>query len=269
MGTFVGVDHLEAFEQLLAKREPPLDRAFALIAAHGRPGVDPDRLVAELDALADDLGSRLPDGAGAAELCSTLFGPGGFRGDEEHYHDARNSLLDEVLARRAAIPISLSILAIELGRRVGVEVVGIGLPGHFLVRDARDDRAFFDPFRGGAPMDPTACRALFERLHGPRARFTDGMLAPSPTRQIVTRVLANLRHSYVLESNRAGLVRVVQLQARLPGAGLEERRALAELLAADGRFDEAARLHQELSHLDPDPSQDHAGRALRLLARLN
>jgi len=82
-------------------------------------------------------------------------------------------------------------------------------------------------------------------------------------------VLANLRYSYLLESSRAGLLRVAQLQAAMPGAGLAERRALAQLLAADGRFDEAARLHRELSGEDPDPDQDHESRAIQLLARLN
>jgi len=262
------VDQLEPFEELLARREPALDLALALIAAHGRDGVDPEPLVADLDRIADELGSTSA-AAGPEPLCAALFGPRGFRGDTAHYHDPRNSLLDQVLDRRLGIPITLSILAVEVGRRLGVELLGIGMPGHFLVRDAHDDRAYFDPFRGGAPMDPTACRALFERLHGPRSRFRDEMLAPSTPREIVTRVLANLRHAHMLESDRSGLLRVVQLQSRLPGAGITERRALAELLAADGRFDEAARLHRELSELDPDPEQDHATRALQLLARLN
>lgn len=258
------MDDLEQFAAIVGHPDPELDAAMALIAAHGRPTVDAAVLVARLDAMAD--GCRARD---AAQLCAELFGADGLRGDVERYHDPRNSLLDQVLERRLGIPITLSVVAMEVGRRLGVQLHGIGMPGHFLVCDAAHPDAFFDPFRGGVLLDRVACRAVFERLHGPAAPFDRGFLDPTPPLAIIRRVLANLHHASVQAGDRPGLIRVLQLQSRLPGSGHVETRGLAQLLAADGRFDEAAALHDELAEVDPDPGQDHRGMALRLRARLN
>jgi regulator of sirC expression with transglutaminase-like and TPR domain len=258
------VDDLEQFEAVVTAPEPALDVAMALAAAHRRDEVEAGSLIARLDEIAETCTSDNAEG-----LCAQLFGPAGLRGNLEDYHDPRNSLLDEVLDRRLGIPLTLSLIAIEVGQRNGVQLVGIGMPGHFLVRDATDTEAFFDPFRGGAPLDRTACRALFERLHGSAALFHGAYLEPTPGIAIISRMLANLHHAYLLRSDRAGLIRVLQLQSLLPGAGVAESRGLADLLAADGRFDEAADLHQQLAASDPDPDQDHASKAIRLRARLN
>ena len=258
------MDDLEQFAAIVGHADPELDAALALIAAHGRPAIDAAVLVARLDALASSC-----DASDPSQLCAQLFGPDGLRGDLEHYHDPRNSLLDQVLMRRLGIPITLSVVAMEVGRRVGVRLHGVGMPGHFLISDAEDPDAFFDPFRGGVLLDRVACRAIFERLHGPAAPFDAAFLAPSPPVDIVRRVLANLHHAYVQAADRPGLIRVLQLQSRLPGAGVVESRGLAQLLAADGRFDEAAEVHEGLAEVDPDPGQDHRAMALRLRARLN
>lgn len=258
------MDELERFARTVTGPDLDLGEALALIAAHGRPQVGTDAVVGRLDQLAD--GCAAHDTAG---LCASLFGPNGFDGDTADYHDPRNSLLDQVLARRRGIPITLSVLAMEVGRRRGIGVLGIGMPGHFLVRDALDPEAFYDPFDGGQGLDRVSCRRIFGELHGPAAAFEESFLDPVPATAIVTRVLANLHRAYVLRSDRSGVVRVLQLQSRLPQVGLLERRTLADLLAAEGRFDEAADLHDELAAIDPDPDQEHALRALRLRARLN
>lgn len=258
------MDTLTRFDLLLAMPVLPLDEAVAVVAAHGRPGVDADDLVARIDALAASVTAT-----DAPTLCAELFGPAGYRGDEHDYFSAENSLLDQVLERRRGLPISLSILAIEVGRRIGVELVGVGMPGHFLIREQSDPSAFYDPFRGGAPLDADGCRRVFEQLHGPAAPFEPAFLAPAPPRAIVSRVLANLQHAYRLRSDRPGLIRTLEIQLRMPGAGIDERRALADLLAQQGRFDDAADLREALMDLDPEHDQHHAREALRLRARLN
>jgi regulator of sirC expression with transglutaminase-like and TPR domain len=258
------VDDLRRFGTMFERAEPPLDETLAIIAAHGRPEVEVDAVLRRLDQMAELTSVR-----DAGSLCAELFGPGGLRGDTENYHDPRNSLIDQVLERRLGIPITLSVVGIEVGRRVGVGLVGVGMPGHFILRDGSDPTRFFDPFRGGAPLDRPACRALFERLHGRLARFDESFLDPTPAVSIVARVLANLHHAHVRLGDRPGLVRVTRLQSRLPTAGLDEQRALAELLAADGRFDEAADVHEQLSDTDRAASEEHAHRAIRLRARMN
>lgn len=243
----------------------PLDLTLAVVAAADRPEVDPDALVRELDGLAASLGDTDRSAAG---LCAGLFGPGGFVGDTVDYYDARNSLLDEVLRRRRGIPITLSVLAMETGRRRGVELVGVGMPGHFLVRDARR-AAFFDPFGGGRELDAPGCRDLFHAVHGPGAAFDPGYLTPTPPSSIVVRVLNNLVAARTRAGDRAGLATALRLQVALPGSGVPERRRLAGVLGAEGRFTEAAAVHDDLSRMDPERAGDHRVQAARLRARLN
>lgn len=248
----------------MALATPPLDRALALIAANGRPDVDVDGLVSRLDDLAGSVQATEP-----AAFCAELFGPGGFRGDRLDYHDPANSLLDRVLDRRVGIPITLAVVAIELGRRRGIALEGIGMPGHFLLRDARGPTSFFDPFDHGAVLDPDGCRRVFERLHGGLQTFRPEFLEPTPPRPIVVRVLNNLLGAYTRLAEREGVARVLGLQAVVPGAGVAVRRQLAGVLAADGQFLDAATTHDQLAVLDPDHAVDHERAALRLRAQLN
>jgi regulator of sirC expression with transglutaminase-like and TPR domain len=253
-----------AFAEALRGADPPLDRALAELAAFGRPGVDASRIVARLDELAGAC-----RGTTASALCASLFGELGFRGDTERYHDPRNSLLDQVLDRRLGMPITLSAVAVEVGRRRGVGLVGVGMPGHFLLRDAGDPDRFLDAFDGGRVLDRDGCAALHRRLHGPATPFDDTALAPTPVVGIAARVLNNLGASYAREGDRHGVLRVERLRAVVPGAGLASARRLATALAAAGRFDEAARRHDVLAGIDVDAADEHRAAARRLRAAMN
>src|SRR5581483_854131 len=195
----------------------------------------------------------------------------GFTGNAEDYYDPRNSFLDEVIQRRVGIPITLSIVTIEVGRRVGVPIVGIGMPGHFLVRDAMAHETFADPFNGRL-LDPDGCRRLYEQGGG--TAFEDRFLAPVGTRAIVARLLANLKAIYLSRRDRDGVAWVLRLRVEVPGVPLDERRELASALAADGRFVEAAKELDHLAALAAAAGRadlvDEAERgATRLRARLN
>ncbi len=109
--------------------ELPLDRAALLIAAHADPALDVDAELAGLDAFADACPERTFEG-----WRRYLFEELGFTGAVEDYYDPANSFLNEVLTRRTGLPISLSVLGIEVGRRLGLELVGVGMPGHFLLQ---------------------------------------------------------------------------------------------------------------------------------------
>ena len=144
----------DSFAELVARAGPdvPLDLAVALIASEEQSGVASRDVLEALDALA--LRLRIPSGAPLVEqvarLNHLLFTECGFRGDDETYDDPRNSLLDQVLERRKGLPILLSVLTIEVGRRVGLALDGVAFPSHFLISPRHaEPRFFLDPFHGG------------------------------------------------------------------------------------------------------------------------
>ncbi len=163
----------------------------------------------------------------------------GFRGcDSASYHQPKNSLIRHIVNNRRANPISLAIVAIDIGHEVGCEFVGIGMPGHFLLRETLDPTAFYDLYHGVDRLGIDECENLFHRLH-PSAAFESRFLAPTPYPDIVIRVLNNLRNAYVNAGDRVHLMRVLELREALPDMPLEEQDQLAKLLAVSGRFDDA------------------------------
>jgi regulator of sirC expression with transglutaminase-like and TPR domain len=148
-------------------------------------------------------------------------------------------LLDVVLDRRRGIPITLSIIVLEVGRRLDIPVQGVGMPGHFLVRDAKDDDVFVDPFHR-VQLDRAGCETLFAKLHGAKARFEPRFLEPVGPRATMARMLTNLQRSFVGRGDRAGALWSQCLRVLVPGTTVTDRRQLAAMLAANGRFDSAA-----------------------------
>ncbi len=242
----------------------PLDHAALLLAAHASPGLD---VSAELDRL-DEVAQRCPEPT-LDGLRHLLFKEMGFAGDTEDYSDPRNSFLDQVLDRRRGIPISLSILMMEIGRRVGVPLEGVGMPGHFLVRHTAPPRVLIDPFHGGRMLDADQCTDLFTTLFGMTATLPASVLDGAPPRAILARMLANLKQSYLERRDPASLVWVTRLRAAIPGVDPTEMAQLAQSLVNFGRFGEAADALEELaaSHGESGKSLWVQARALR--ARLN
>jgi regulator of sirC expression with transglutaminase-like and TPR domain len=251
------VDAPARFAALLGGADPPLDRAALAIAAGADPRVDEERWLAELDRLAAGVGSL-------DALRHRLFETEGFAGNTADYHDPRNSLLPHVLTRRLGIPITLAVVAIEVGRRAGVALEGVGMPGHFLVRPVGTHR-HLDVFRGGVELDMAACEALFRSTTGTRPDLPFGphLLTTASTRSILTRMLSNLRLVYASRRWPGDLEWVLRMRLALPGAGLRELLELGAALGDQGRWLEGARLLEE--HL-PDASPVGAER-LRTAAR--
>lgn len=238
-------------------QELPLDEAVLLVAAHALPGLDVHGERTRLDEIARGVQAPTID-ALRAHLIDDL----GFTGDRATYHDARNSLLPEVLDRRIGIPLTLAVVAIEVGRRCGVPLVGVGMPGHFLVRSADDDDRFIDLFEGGPDLDRAACRTIFERLQA-GATWDDRFLDPVGPAAIVSRMLVNLANAYRRSGDRTALCWVIDLRLRLPDATEVDRRELALLLGAAGRYAAAAEVLEATGHERDQRS------AARLRARLN
>ncbi|HEY2428343.1 MAG TPA: transglutaminase-like domain-containing protein [Acidimicrobiales bacterium] len=263
-----------------AEEDITLDAACLLIAARTRSAADPDAVVAAGRAELDDLAGGCA-GATLDDVRAHLFGTLGFTGNRLHYEDPRNSFLDDVLARRTGIPITLAVVVIEVGRRLGLRLDPVGMPGHFLVGAGQG--WYLDAFEGGRLLDEEGCRNRFHELAGPGAPWSRDLLDPVGPRAVVSRVLANLRAVYARSQNIQRLDGVLELRQAIPGAGDEERAERASVLAALGRYDEAARQLELLAdaaaaqgrHPSGGPAPDDGAaaalrsRAARLRARLN
>jgi regulator of sirC expression with transglutaminase-like and TPR domain len=218
------------FAALVAGPEILLAEAALAVAEEEYPGLDAGGYLAQLDRLGERVGQRLgpspPPRAVLDAMKVVLFREEGFRGNEADYYDPRNSYLNEVLDRRLGIPITLSILYVEVARRVGLELLGVGFPGHFLVKSpavgATPD-LFIDPFNGGDVLAATECVARFQAVLKGRD-FDPSFLDPVDTRHILIRMLHNLKKIYVERGDDVRALWVIdRLLLVLPG-NLEERR---------------------------------------------
>jgi regulator of sirC expression with transglutaminase-like and TPR domain len=252
-------DVTERFAALVARQDQPLpvDEALLLIAAHADPTIDIDAEQGRLDDL-----SALVEEPTVEALRHLLFDRLGFAGDRTTYYAAENSLLPSVLDRRLGIPLSLSLLTIEVGRRCGVDVEGIGMPGHYLVRPTGDPHRFIDAFDGGRILDVEGCHAIFERVHA-GVSWDEKLLRPDAPWARVARTLGNLAGAYRRVGDREALCWVLELSLLLPSGSDRERRELGLLLGASGRYAEAATV------LEGSGTETDAEAALRMRARLN
>ena len=136
-----------------------------------------------------------------AAVAQVVFVDAGFAGNLAHYDDFRNSLLNVVLERRLGIPITLALVFMEAARAAGVEVQGVAFPGHFLLRGGSDDEpggpVILDPFHEGRRLMESDCRVLFARMAGEDAVYSPDLLQPCTPRQMLTRMLNNLKRTYV------------------------------------------------------------------------
>jgi regulator of sirC expression with transglutaminase-like and TPR domain len=180
----------------------PLDVAALELAAVEFPGLDLEASFFRLDNLAEQIGSQLTPNANGLEFIHAaneiLFDVLQFRGNEDNYYDPRNSCLNSVLMRRLGIPISLSVLYIEVARRLGRPVYGVGLPGHFIIAyEDADSRYWVDPFHHGRILSFADCCALAKQNASVDLRANPALLAPVNKRQILVRMLSNLKAIYL------------------------------------------------------------------------
>ncbi|MBM3814180.1 MAG: hypothetical protein FJW20_21350 [Acidimicrobiia bacterium] len=176
----------------------PLDVAALELASIEFPGLEPEPFLELLDSYATELAERVSDGEEFVEAARQyLFDELGFCGNQADYYHPRNSCLNEVLVHRAGLPITLSVVYMELARRLGRNVAGIGLPGHFLVRYSESgSTAYIDPFHGGRILSVSQCRDLALEVARIDIDQAPASLEPVTRRHIVVRMLNNLRNAY-------------------------------------------------------------------------
>jgi regulator of sirC expression with transglutaminase-like and TPR domain len=175
-----------------------LESGAFLLARYAYPSLDAGRYSQQLDEMGRELrgqiGSRVSGEETVKALNRYLFTEQGFKGNTKNYYELENSYLNRVIDRRTGIPISLSVVYLLIGKRLGLPVHGIGMPGHFLVKyEAEKYKIFIDCFNGGALLTEKNCaRFLTEAGYG----FEDRFLQSSPTRAILTRMIKNLLAIY-------------------------------------------------------------------------
>jgi len=201
---------------------PQLDLLCYLICRMGGYDID----IADAQRKMDEAAKLMtPTFEGVVEALFT--GPGALRGNTDDYYSVRNSMLCAVQTSGVGLPITLSVLALEHARRIGVPMVGIGLPGHFIVGSGTDTELFADPFNGGRLLDRDGVRELHQRVTGRRDDWHDSYLAPACPRDIVFRILNNIKVASTRNLvERANLPWVLELLSWFPpGAPFDTREA--------------------------------------------
>ncbi len=264
-----------AFADLVRRADPRIDlaRAALLIAQEEYPDLAIAAYLARLDTLAAQVLARLPRpapaGRGAdaapeviAALNAVLFDEEGFRGNQDDYYDPRNSYLNDVLDRRTGIPITISLVYMEVAARVGLPLNGIGMPGHFIVHYPgagagqsvypQPGELFIDPYDGGRLRTRADCAARFRQLYGADFTFSEEYLTPFTRHQILARLLGNLKAIYLQRRDFRRAVSVVERLLLVQPAALWELKDRGLLYYRLGDFGAARRDLQGFLDQDPD-----------------
>ena len=271
----------ERFTALVSGPEEDLDLAEAalLIAQEEQPDLDVAHYLKRLDQLADAVRTELPPSPTHNDtlkcLNTRLFFKEGLRGNTGEYYDPRNSFLNEVLETKVGIPITLSVIYMEVGRRLGLALVGIGFPGHFLVRySGPDGERILDPFLGGASLSEAQLAAKLRSMYGennPLAAQVSKLLTPATKKETLTRMLGNLKGVYLNKGDFERALSVIDRMVLIrPDAAAEfrDRGAVQQRL---GRMQGAVRDFKKYLELAPDAPDADRIRTLiqRSVAQLN
>ena len=202
--------------EAMLREQPTFDllEAAMLIAAEEYPELDIDHELQRVRLIAAEGARRVFEEnnpfARLDGLRHYLFDELGFRGNVDNYNDPINCYVNEVMNRREGIPLTLSILFMELARAAGFEAFGVGLPGHFVVRVRWQDRDLLvDPYHGGAVISEEDCRELVGRTTGRPSLFRRQLLDGSSERQMLSRLLLNLKHIHLEQQDYARALGVV------------------------------------------------------------
>lgn len=254
-----------------SEAEMDLARAALLVAKEEYPQLSVDLYLARLDQVAEEVKDRLSNETAPLlvldELLRTLYGRRKFSGNRQAYYDPRNSFLNDVLDRGVGIPLTLGMVLLETGWRLGLPLEGVNFPGHFLVRYTGDEvRLLIDPFDEGKIRFEDEAQQLLDQGYGGMVSMRDQFLRVATKRDMLIRLLTNLKGIYVkIGDDRRALAVVERLLMIRPTAPLQSR-SRGLLLARLGRHEEAA--DQLEAYLRVSPSAEDKQHVLEMVRQL-
>jgi len=264
---------VEAFSGLGRLPDEKIDLAASalLVAAGEYTDLDIQRELGHLDGLASAAKRRLTGErdalADANSLSRYLFDEVGFRGNRDAYYEPQNSYLNDVLARRLGLPLTLSLLYIEVGKRLGLGFEGVGMPGHYLVRHCEETRLCIDPFNGGVLLSEDECAARLRETMGRTDLVWDpNYLRPIGNRDTLVRMLRNIKQAYLRLDDAMRMIRTIDYLLALQPSLAEERRDRGLLRYRLG--DHAAALDDLSAYLRDAPDNQDAPAVANLVERM-
>lgn len=249
----------QRFTREVRRAEGDLDlaRVALLVAQEQYPQLPVEMYLARLDGLAEEVRGRLGQETAPLimleELSRTLYERHRFRGNTEAYYDPRNSFLNDVLDRRRGIPLTLGIVFLEVGWRLGLPLEGVSFPHHFLIRfrGAGMD-LLLDPFQGGEARFEDEAQELLDRVYGGMVRVQPSFLRTASRRDMLIRLLTNLKSIYLNTRDHLKALGVVERILLLRPDAAPERKTLGVLLARMGRREEAVEELRRYLAMDPE-----------------
>lgn len=249
-----------------------LAKAALYIALEEYPNLETEEYLNVLDDMADEVRDRLPAQNYPLRIIQTinryLYQDLRFAGNDADYYDPRNSFLNQVIDRRMGIPISLSLVYLEVAKRIDFPMVGIGMPGHFLIKPNFEDAGIFvDAFNGGEILFTEDCQERIYRIYGQTMELQPAFLAAVSPRQLLARMLGNLKAIYLQQQDARRVLRAIEGILLLFPDALGERRDRGILYYQLGRLAEAR--HDLEVYLRNAPNASDAPRIRQLLDRLD
>jgi regulator of sirC expression with transglutaminase-like and TPR domain len=236
----------QRFHEMIQRPEADIDlaRSALLVAAENDPELDVEAEMARLDGWAGELGRRLDPSWNnlqrLARLRTFMYEDLGFKGDVQGYYSPANSLLHSVMSRRLGIPLTLSIVFMEIGWRLGIPFEGVGFPGHFLVRLAGEPGdLLLDPYDHGVSVHEEDCRRMIELTTGGTVPFDPSMIRSLGKRDMVARLLFNLKVACLKAGDDRGALSAVERLLLLHPNDPPELRDRGLLLYRMDRYREA------------------------------
>ncbi|MGH7801128.1 MAG: SirB1 family protein [Thermodesulfobacteriota bacterium] len=224
-------DAIRLFGEMVSRREEEIELAKAafLFAKEEYPDLDIDVYLRKLDLMAEEIKSRVGHNTSPyfliTEINNYLFKEEGFRGNEDDYYDPKNSFLNDMLDRKTGIPITLSVLYMEIANRLGLPLLGVGFPGHFVVKySGLGEEILIDPFNKGRILSFKDCKEILDRIYGGRMQFQSEFLQPVTKKQILKRMLHNLKGIYLNSKNYIKALSIVDMILLIDPEAMDELR---------------------------------------------